>query len=141
MPLRPITPADHSALSALWQRTPGLQLRAEDAFEPFCAYLARNPDLSLLIEEDGCVVASLLVGHDGRRGYLQHLVVDEPWRGRGFARALLREGLARLAALGIEKSHVFVLGDAPNALAFWAAQAGWEARRDIQVYSTRRNED
>lgn len=141
MSIRSVTPGDHPALLGLWQRTPGLQLRVEDEFEPFCAYLERNPDLSLLIEQDGQVLASLLVGHDGRRGYLQHLVVDEPWRGRGFARALLREGLFRLAALGIEKSHVFVLGDAPLALEFWLAQPGWEMRRDIQVYSTRRNEN
>lgn len=141
MSIRPITPADHPSLLALWQRTPGLQLRAEDEFEPFCAYLARNPHLSLLIEQDGRVVASLLVGHDGRRGYLQHLVVDEPYRGRGLARRLLREGLARLATLGIEKSHVFVLEDAPQALAFWSAQADWKARKDIRVYSTRRNEE
>lgn len=141
MSVRPITPADHPALLALWRRTPGLQLRAEDDFEPFCTYLARNPGLSLLVELDGRIVASLLVGHDGRRGYLQHLAVDEPCRGRGFARALLNEALARLAQLGVDKSHVFVLRDAPQAQAFWEAQAGWEGRSDIQVYSTRRSSE
>lgn len=141
MSVRSITPADHPALLALWRRTPGLQLRAEDDFEPFCIYLARNPGLSQLVELDGRIVASLLVGHDGRRGYLQHLAVDEPCRGRGFARALLDEVLARLAGLGIDKSHVFVLRDAPQALAFWEVQADWERRSDIQVYSTRRSSE
>ncbi|MFC0709019.1 GNAT family N-acetyltransferase [Azorhizophilus paspali] len=141
MPIRPIAPADHMALLALWQRTPGLQLRDEDGYEPFCAYLARNPELSLLIELDGRIVASLLVGHDGRRGYLQHLAVDQTCRGRGFARALLDEALARLARLGIGKSHVFVLRDAPLAQTFWSAQVGWERRSDIQVYSTRRSSE
>ncbi|GAB3475127.1 GNAT family N-acetyltransferase [Azotobacter salinestris] len=139
MSVRPITPVDHPALLALWRRTPGLQLRAEDDFEPFCNYLARNPGLSQLVELDGRIVASLLVGHDGRRGYLQHLVVDEPYRGRGFARALLGKAQAKLAQLGIDKSHVFVLRDAPQAQAFWEAQASWEGRSDIQVYSTRRS--
>ncbi|GAB3369898.1 GNAT family N-acetyltransferase [Azotobacter armeniacus] len=139
MPIRPITPADHPALLTLWRRTRGLQLRAEDDFEPFCTYLARNPGLSLLVELDGRIVASLLVGHDGRRGYLQHLAVDESCRARGFARALLDEALARLAGQGIDKSHVFVLRDAPQALSFWAVQADWEMRSDIQVYSTRRS--
>ena len=141
MSVRSATPADHPALLALWQRTPGLQLRTEDGFEPFCAYLERNPQLSLLVELEGRVVASLLVGHDGRRGYLQHLAVDESCRGRGLARTLLDEALARLAGLGIDKSHVFVLRDAPQALSFWAAQAGWERRDDIQVYSTRRSSE
>lgn len=139
MPVRPVIPADHPALLVLWRRTPGLQLRAEDDFEPFCNYLARNPGLSQLVEIDGRIVASLLVGHDGRRGYLQHLAVDESHRGRGFAQVLLDEALVRLAQLGINKSHVFVLRDALQAQAFWEAQAGWEGRSDIRVYSTRRN--
>src|SRR5690606_33666690 len=125
MQIRAINPADHAALLELWRRTPGLQLRAEDEYEPFCRYLERNPGLSLLVEMDGAPVACLLVGHDGRRGYLQHLAVEQTWRGRGLARALLDEALARLAALGVAKSHVFVLRDAPEALAFWQAQPGW----------------
>jgi ribosomal protein S18 acetylase RimI-like enzyme len=136
MQIRAITPADHALLLDLWRRTPGLCIRAEDAYEPFCRYLARNPELSLLIEADGLPIACLLVGHDGRRGYLQHLVVDAPWRRRGLAGALLNEALARLAALGVHKSHVFVLRDAPEALAFWQAQRGWGEREDIQVFST-----
>ncbi|CDF86073.1 Conserved hypothetical protein [Pseudomonas knackmussii B13] len=135
MRLRSVTAADHAALVALWKRTPGIQLRRDDEYEPFAAYLARNPDLSLLMEVDGVVIGSLLVGHDGRRGYLQHLVVDLPHRGSGYARLLLDEALARLAALGIGKSHVFVLRDAPEALDFWEAQRDWGRRDDILVYS------
>ncbi|HSC83768.1 MAG TPA: GNAT family N-acetyltransferase [Pseudomonas sp.] len=140
MSIRSVTPADHPALVALWQRTPGICLRPEDAFEPFCVYLARNPGLSLLYEVDGQLAGCLLVGHDGRRGYLQHLVIDLPWRGRGWARALLGVALERLAELGIEKSHVFVLRDAALAVEFWQAQPGWGLREDIQVFSTRGRE-
>lgn len=137
MRIRPVTPADHSALLELWRRTPGVRVRAEDELEPFCAYLQRNPDLCLLLEDDaGRLAGCLLVGHDGRRGYLQHLVVDLPFRGKGWARALLQEALRRLVALGIRKSHVFVLEDAPEALAFWQMQRGWSEREDIRVYST-----
>lgn len=135
MLLRSAVPDDHAALRALWERTPGIQLRRDDDYEPFAAYLRRNPGLSLVLEEGGQVIGSLLAGHDGRRGYLQHLVVDEAFRGRGLARALLDESLARLAREGIGKSHVFVLRDAPEALAFWEAQAGWGRREDLQVFS------
>ncbi|WP_207883465.1 GNAT family N-acetyltransferase [Pseudomonas sp. 30_B] len=135
MLLRSAVPDDHAALRALWQRTPGIQLRRDDDYEPFTAYLRRNPGLSLVLEDGGQVIGSLLAGHDGRRGYLQHLVVDEAFRGRGLARALLDEALARLAREGIGKSHVFVLRDAPQALAFWEAQADWGRREDLQVYS------
>lgn len=137
MQIRAILPSDHPQLLELWRRTPGIRLRAEDEYEPFCRYLARNPGLSLLVESDGMVVATLLVGHDGRRGYLQHLVVEPSWRGQGLASALLGGALARLAGLGVSKSHVFVLGDAPEALAFWRSRSGWGEREDIEVFSTR----
>lgn len=136
MHLRDAIPADHPALHALWARTPGIQLRDEDACAPFCAYLARNPGLSLVAEADGVPVGCLLAGHDGRRGYLQHLAVDPLWRRRGIATALIETVLARLAAQGIAKSHVFVLDAAPEALAFWRARVGWGERRDIRVFST-----
>jgi ribosomal protein S18 acetylase RimI-like enzyme len=137
MSIRPVLPADHSALIALWQAEPSIRLRSDDAFEPFCAYLARNPGLSLVVEREGQLVGSLMVGHDGRRGYLQHLLVAPAFRGRGLAKAMLDGALERLGELGIHKSHVFVLSDAEPALAFWAAQHGWEARHDVQVFSTR----
>lgn len=137
MLMRAATPADHAALFALWRSMPGIQLRAEDEYEPFCRYLERNPGLSLLVEAEGRPIASLLAGHDGRRGYLHHLVVAPAWRGRGLASALLAEVLARLAEQGVRKSHVFVLGAAPEALAFWRARGEWLARDDIEVFSTR----
>jgi ribosomal protein S18 acetylase RimI-like enzyme len=137
MLMRAATPADHAALFALWRSMPGVQLRAEDEYEPFCRYLERNPGLSLLVEVEGRPIASLLAGHDGRRGYLHHLVVAPAWRGRGLASALLAEVLARLAEQGVRKSHVFVLGAAPEALAFWRARGEWLARDDIEVFSTR----
>ncbi|WP_455230208.1 GNAT family N-acetyltransferase [Geopseudomonas aromaticivorans] len=136
MQLREVSPSDHAALHALWMCTPGIQLRAEDAYVPFCAYLVRNPGLSLLAEEAGAIVGCLLAGHDGRRGYLQHLLVDPRYRQRGIATALIEAVLARLAAQGIAKSHVFVLDAAPQALTFWRARAGWSEREDIRVFST-----
>jgi ribosomal protein S18 acetylase RimI-like enzyme len=137
MQLRPIIADHHAELLALWQRTPGIRIRPEDAYAPFCRYLERNPGLSLRADVDGQLAGCLIVGHDGRRGYLQHLVVDAPFRGRGLARRLLDEALAQLAALGIDKSHVFVLRDAPEALSFWKRNERWEMRDDIHVFSTR----
>lgn len=137
MLLREITPDDHAALYDLWQSTPGIQLRAEDAAQPFAAYLARNPGLSLLAEVDGELAGCLLAGEDGRRGYLQHLLVLPQYRRCGIARALIDGVLERLAARGIAKSHVFVLDMAPEALAFWCSQPGWGERHDIRVFSTR----
>jgi len=68
--IRSATVDDHAPLYALWQRSDGICVRDEDACLPFCRYLQRNPQLSLVLELEGQVAGSLLVGHDGRRGYL-----------------------------------------------------------------------
>lgn len=136
MRIRSVVPADHSALIELWRRTEGLRLRPEDEAGPFAAYLARNPGLSLALDHQGVLVGSLMAGHDGRRGYLQHLVVAEAYRRQGWARRLLDEARRRLAEQGIEKCHVFVLRDADASQAFWTQLEGWAPRTDITVYST-----
>ena len=76
--LRSASTADHPRLIALWARTPGIQLRRDDDFEPFAAYLARNPGLSLVLEAEGQLAGSLLVGHDGRRAAVKEPVPEGP---------------------------------------------------------------
>jgi ribosomal protein S18 acetylase RimI-like enzyme len=73
-------------------------------------------------------------GHDGRRGYLQHLVVDERFRKRGIGRALVEACLDRLAQAGILKSHIDVLITNDDAIEFWE-KLGWRRRTDIFRYS------
>ena len=64
---------DYDAVAALWGRVPGMgriETREELAF-----FLDRNPSLSQVALYGGQVVAAVLAGHDGRRGYLYHLAV------------------------------------------------------------------
>ena len=137
--IRGLVATDHAQALAVWQACEGIRLRDEDGPAGFAAYLERNPQLSLGCELQGRLVATLLVGHDGRRGYLQHLAVLPEFRRQGIARALLERALEALAQLGISRSHVFVLEEAPGALAFWQAQADWMMRADIRVFSCERS--
>lgn len=127
-------PEDYDAVTAVWRRCPGVVLSSADRPERFVRYLERNPGLSLLAEESGTVVAALLCGHDGRRGYLHHLGVDPAHRGRGIGRRLVADAVEGLRREGILKVHLFVLHDHPGSLAFWT-HIGWRARGDIGVVS------
>ena len=73
-------------------------------------------------------------GHDGRRGYLQHLVVLPTHRRKGIANALVESCLCELESLGILKSHIDVLKTNALASAYWESQ-GWKLRTDIKRYS------
>lgn len=132
--IRAMTIADHGSLMTLLAGTPGLSLRDADSVEATARYLDRNPGFSFVAEVDGQVIACLMAGHDGRRGYLQHLVVLPAYRKRGIARGLIDSVLTALERIGILKSHLDVLVGNVAAASFWERQ-GWTLRQDIQRYS------
>ncbi len=118
----------------LFKRTPGVSVRDADSMDAASRYLARNPGLSFIAEYEGVIMGCAMCGHDGRRGYLQHVVVDPPFRGRGIAHALVTRCLDRLEEVGIVKTHidVFVTNDLANE--YWTKN-GWMKRDDIYRYS------
>lgn len=131
-----MTAADCGAVLALWGRTDGVGLNEGDTREGITAYLARNPRLSLIARCEGELVAAVLCGHDGRRGYLHHLAVAPAFRRRGLGSALVQECLARLAAAGIEKCNLFVYADNDEGARFWTSH-GWTERAELKVLSKR----
>lgn len=140
MAIRPMTLDDYDDVMALMDGTPGVVVRAADSPEAIGRYLARNPGLSLVAESDGRPVGCLLCGHDGRRGYLHHVVVAPAYRGQGVGRALVERALDGLAAAGIAKTHIDVFADNSAALAFWR-HTGWQLRDDIRRLSFNRSAD
>jgi ribosomal protein S18 acetylase RimI-like enzyme len=119
---------------ALWTACEGVGL--SDADEPHVleSFLARNPGLSLLALQQGRVVATVLCGHDGRRGLIHHLVVAPTCRRQGVGRLLLNRGLATLASAGIQKAHLLVFKSNEPGLAFWRA-VGAEERVSMALFS------
>lgn len=129
---------DYDRVVELMQATPGVSFRDADSREATVRYLERNPDLSFVAEQQGEFVGCIMCGHDGRRGYLQHLIVLPKCRRQGIANALVENCLAQLERLGIHKSHVDVFRTNGLAQAFWESQ-GWQLRTDIHRYSFVRN--
>jgi len=130
-----MTLQDHRQLLQLFRETPGIALREADSQEAIARFLARNPDLSFVIEDDRAqIVGAVMCGHDGRRGYLHHLVVRPEYRRCGLGTKLYQRCIDKLATMGIEKSHLFVFRDNDDANLFWSSK-GWQRRDDIYVYS------
>ena len=132
--ITPFQPSDYEEAMALWQRTEGLTLRAADSCEAVLQYLKRNPGSSFVAREQDTLVAAVLGGHDGRRGYLHHLAVAPTHRGRGIGRALAERVLTALGTQGIYKCHLMVRADNADALAFWT-HMGWAQRADLVMMS------
>lgn len=126
--------ADYQPVMRLWQACEGLSLRDADSAAGIERYLARNPGLSFVALEGERIVGSLMAGHDGKRGYIQHLAVDGQLRGQGVASRLVALCLQALLAEGIKKSHVHVLKNNRPGREYWQRR-GWYERSEIVMYS------
>jgi ribosomal protein S18 acetylase RimI-like enzyme len=131
---RPLRPTDIAEALVLWQATPGIGLSSADAPAELARFLERNPDLSFVAYAAGRLVGTVLCGHDGRRGYLYHLAVSEPYRHAGIGRQLATLALTALARAGIQKCHLFVYTDNTGARAFWS-HTGWVERDELVIMS------
>ena len=117
--------ADYDAAIALWQAVEGIEICEGDSREEIEAYLKRNPGLSCVAEENDTIVGAVLCGHDGRRGWIYHLAVAPASRGRGIAKLLVNESVARLRRAGIRRAIILVAADNPIGRDFWL-RIGWE---------------
>jgi len=125
---------DYDAVIALWLDSDGVSLRDADSREGIDKYLRRNPGLSFVAERDHEIVGTIMGGHDGKRGYIQHLAVNDRFRGTGIGSRLVELCLEALKSEGIAKSHVHVLRRNRPGREFWLARR-WFERGEIVMYS------
>jgi N-acetylglutamate synthase len=94
----------------------------------------RNPGLSFVAVDGQVVVATILSGHDGRRGLIHHLAVAPAHRRHGLGRNLVSRSLAALRHDGIEKCHLLVFRENASGRAFWN-RIGAEERAALTIFS------
>ena len=132
---RKMTAGDLVSVLQIWKVSDGIGLSASDEVEELERFLRRNPGFSFIAAEDDEVVGALLCGHDGRRGYLHHLVVRDSHRRRGIGSHLVDLCLQSLRKDGIMKCHLFIFRSNEIGADFWK-QIGWKERTDISMMST-----
>jgi len=131
--IRTFKDSDHAAALRLWQETEGVGVSEADSFAGIQQFLTRNPSLSLVASAEDELVATILCGHDGRRGFIHHLVVAPAHRRRGLAKELVRRCLAALSTQGIAKCHLFVFRENVVGRVFWERLGGEERNALVMV--------
>lgn len=111
-------PQDEAAVIALWQRA-GIVRPWNDPSKDIRRKLEVRPDLFLVGEEGGAIVATAMAGYDGHRGWVNYLAVDPGLQGRGRGRAMMQEAERLLRAEGCPKINVQVRTGNAAALAFY----------------------
>ena len=134
MTIREMTIDDYEEVYHLWKQIKGFGIRSiDDSREGVERFLMRNPTTSVVAEKDGKIVGSILCGHDGRRGCLYHVCVDEAYRRHGIGKAMVVRTMEALKAEKINKVCLiaFTKNDIGNA--FWNT-IGWTEREDLNYY-------
>lgn len=118
MLIRPFQPADEAAVIDLWRRC-DLIRPWNDPFKDIQRKLAVQPELFLLGEIDGTLVASAMAGYEGHRGWINYLAVCPERRRQGLARQLMQHIEEKMLALGCPKLSLLVRNTNQEALAFY----------------------
>lgn len=98
MKTRLITLKDHPLLISFWKEN--YFVSEMDSLDRLKLFLEKNPGLSFVTEENGKIIGTVLGSFDGRRGYIQKLVVDKNLRGKGIGKKLIDLAMQKLLALG-----------------------------------------
>jgi ribosomal protein S18 acetylase RimI-like enzyme len=85
--------------------------------------------------QDGSLVATAVVGHDGHRGWVYYLAVARDARGRGYGRTMMAACERWLADRGVPKLNLMVRAGNEPVLGFYEA-LGY-SRDEVVVMSRR----
>ena len=132
--IRAMTIDDYDEVFALWQAVEGIGLHPDecDSRGGVTRYLARNPATCFVARNGAELIGAVMCGHEGRRGYLNHLAVAGGYRRQGIGKALVAQCTAALKEEGIAKCNLFVFADNAAAMAFWE-RTGWRCYDDFGV--------
>lgn len=125
---------DYDQVNSLWHSIEGFAIRQYmDSKAAVERFLNRNPNTSMVWEENGKIIGAVLCGHDGRRGSLYHVCVDKSYRNRGIGhkmvgaaiKALEREEIYKVSLVAFKKNQI--------GNSFWS-DLGWTFREDLNYY-------
>jgi ribosomal protein S18 acetylase RimI-like enzyme len=128
--VKPIEDRDIAEVIGLWQRCGSTRSWNDPARDIALARKDANATV-LLGRHDGALVASVLVGHDGHRGWVYYVTVDPDHRFKGFGRAIMSAAEYWLRARGIEKLQLMVRGDNAEVHAFYQSLGYFEQERVV----------
>lgn len=118
MKIRPCKPEEASEIIRLWkacnlvfpQNIPEKDIKAKLAFQP---------GLFLVGIEADRIVASVMVGYDGHRGWLNYLAVSPDYRKKGLGRMIVTEAEKILKSMGCPKINLQVRTSNMEAIHFY----------------------
>ena len=122
---------DYEQVYELWMSCAGMGLNnLDDSKEGIEKFLKRNPDSCFVADVDNNIVGVIIVGNDGRRGYIYHTAVNPQYRKQGIAKSLVDTAMTALQKIGINKAALVVFDRNEVGNDFWE-KMGFIVRDDL----------
>ena len=118
MEIRPYRESDQDAVVALWREC-GLVKPWNDPVKDIRRKMGIQRDLFLVGSMDGRLVATVMVGFEGHRGWVNYLAVSADCRKQGLGRLLMDEAEARLREIGCPKINLQIRRSNADVVAFY----------------------
>lgn len=118
--IRPYRKTDRAAVVELWQST-GLTKPQNDPNKDIDRKLKVDPELFLVGEVQGTLVATVMAGYEGHRGWVNYLAVQPGHHREGFGRLLMAQVETLLKDRGCPKVNLQVRSSNADVIAFYQA--------------------
>jgi ribosomal protein S18 acetylase RimI-like enzyme len=137
--IRKMTIKDYESLIALWNEG-NLPYRSQgrDSKQHIAQQLRQRTSLYYVAEHEGKIIGAILGTHDGRKGWINRLVVAPTYRQKGIAKRLVREVEQNLTSVGIDIIACLV-EDWNKVSKNVFERLGYTKHSDILYYSKRKN--
>jgi ribosomal protein S18 acetylase RimI-like enzyme len=116
--IRPFQMADEPAVVALWDQC-GLVVPQNDPHEDIASKMAFQPDLFFVGVIDGQIVATVMAGYEGHRGWINYLAVAPACQRTGIGSQMMQRAEETLRALGCPKINLQVRASNQAVIAFY----------------------
>lgn len=125
-----IEDGDIAEVIGLWQRCGSTRAWNDPAGD--IALARKQANATVLLGRSGeALVASVLVGHDGHRGWVYYVTVDPAHRHKGYGRVIMTSAEDWLRARGIQKLQLMVRGDNAQVHAFYQSLGYYDQERVV----------
>jgi ribosomal protein S18 acetylase RimI-like enzyme len=124
----------YKEIISLWKESPGVGLSSADDFDNLKLYIEKNRKYSYLAFLNEKVIGTILAGHDNRRAYIYHFVVDSKYRNLGVGKKLFTKSINELQNEGVKKCHIAVYKSNKSAKTIWK-KIGFKLRTDLDMMS------
>ena len=110
---------DLGRVEALWRACNLVVAHNDPASDIAFCQRSGHGDVFVGEDERGNLVATVMVGHDGHRGWIYYLAVDPAHQKSGLGAEIVRHAEAWLKALGVRKVQLLVRESNAGVVAFY----------------------